>query len=682
MPLLVLICLFTDKSAGGRVSQQFEEASQRLQDYCECLGIEVNERINILDMLKECTIFTAYRLAELQRTSTVSDSPTHPLKVAFYIIVLIVLQDYKNLNVSVNDVKKKIDQRLKDLERAHSTATSDPSAKEDITDIGDMEIESDGESQDSQDGAAKPQPTAPRSLMSAAPGMLMAPPMTTYPGQQQQQLPDRASKRGGFVRPPPLPINNYQIQQAIPPPPPPQQQQKQKQLQHTFNRPRFQAPQTRLGRPPPRTDTGGMMRQLPPRQRPPPPQRLQGPNPQMNSFHHVPSPRVGAMHLFRGPVPRPRVPGPPKPSAPNQHKNEPFTIASSPVLYVKPNEEHPPTGTGRESKNVNNEGPPTGNLADSKKSLDDRLKDMMLLNKKFGNAILNEQEVDSTPDRPYSPSAEDAVMDSSVGIVEGPDLEDDRQSIPTPSSDSPSEEVSPGPNMDNPILKALYTSQTSPDHKPASLVPDYDQEDDELSSSDLKNILHQVISSEPTETKIGNPPLGEGRVHPPPVSVVVGDGDQSRKSSKPSEIKITPTLTSLLDEIFPKISKSLMDRKRKQDEGSNDAATKMLRLADTPPKTHLPRPQQVPQFHPRPPFEGVRYPSPFPAGQPVAKPTENFPRPFISYEATRPISNHMMGNRFGRPMGPSFLGVGMQPRVRPYGVYRAPRYRPQHPRYA
>lgn len=56
-----------DKSAGGRVSQHFEEAAQKLQEYTECLVIEVNERINILDMLKECKIFTTYRMAELQR---------------------------------------------------------------------------------------------------------------------------------------------------------------------------------------------------------------------------------------------------------------------------------------------------------------------------------------------------------------------------------------------------------------------------------------------------------------------------------------------------------------------------------------------------------------------------------------------------------------------------------------
>ncbi len=66
-PSMLTMCC-ADKSAGGRVSQEFEEACQRLQDYCECLGIEVNERINIVDMLKECKVFTTYRLAELDRT--------------------------------------------------------------------------------------------------------------------------------------------------------------------------------------------------------------------------------------------------------------------------------------------------------------------------------------------------------------------------------------------------------------------------------------------------------------------------------------------------------------------------------------------------------------------------------------------------------------------------------------
>ncbi len=63
----------TDKSEGGKFSAEFEEASQKLQDFCECLGIEVNERINIVDMLEECKAFMTRQLSELQLTAKVRE---------------------------------------------------------------------------------------------------------------------------------------------------------------------------------------------------------------------------------------------------------------------------------------------------------------------------------------------------------------------------------------------------------------------------------------------------------------------------------------------------------------------------------------------------------------------------------------------------------------------------------
>ena len=54
------------------MSSEFDEASQKLQDYSECLGIEVNERINILDMLKDCEEYQTQCHAEVQKTSSVS----------------------------------------------------------------------------------------------------------------------------------------------------------------------------------------------------------------------------------------------------------------------------------------------------------------------------------------------------------------------------------------------------------------------------------------------------------------------------------------------------------------------------------------------------------------------------------------------------------------------------------
>ena len=43
-----------------------------MQDYNECVGIEVNERINVLDMLKECDEYQTQCLVEVQKTSSVS----------------------------------------------------------------------------------------------------------------------------------------------------------------------------------------------------------------------------------------------------------------------------------------------------------------------------------------------------------------------------------------------------------------------------------------------------------------------------------------------------------------------------------------------------------------------------------------------------------------------------------
>ena len=64
--------LSTDKSEGGRVSGDFEDASQKLQEYCECLVIDVNERINVLDLLKECKAYQAHTLNEFQKMVTAS----------------------------------------------------------------------------------------------------------------------------------------------------------------------------------------------------------------------------------------------------------------------------------------------------------------------------------------------------------------------------------------------------------------------------------------------------------------------------------------------------------------------------------------------------------------------------------------------------------------------------------
>lgn len=608
------------------------------------------------------------------------------------------MQDYKKLDVSVLEVKEKVEQRIRDLERANSTATSDPSAKEDITDVGDMEIESDGE------GQADSQPETAKSVMSSAPGMLMSPPMSAYPDPRRRQHLSDMAPRGGTYAQSPL-ASNYDAQQALPP--------------SRFPNDGFAASR-HYSHPPLHRPPNRNQRPFPPRN--PLPQRLRGRSP---SMHRVASP--ARPPPFRGLVPRP--PRPPLGPPPSVSGNLPQgVISSSPVLY---------TSTVRPAQPPGKQAPPSGedadhassNSVDTKKSLDERLKDLMM-NNKFGNRILSsDSEADSPQDtdQPYSPSAVDPEMDNDM------DTEEDRQSLPTPSDDSPVEESTPTPNMDNPILKVLYKSQASPEHKatpsiaPPSLVPDYDQEDDELSTSDLKNILNQVKSSEPAEEDVGKiaTPTADDRAARNPEGRGVGT---KLKHLPPSDIKITPSLTSLLDEIFPKISKSLINRKRKQDELPKDTNTKMPRPATAAPSPYLPSPQlpiarlpsspplparlpsspQLPvrlppslQSGPHPPAASRSMPPPLYAGPryslgarmpfppPMKLPGEEFPRPFSSYEAARPLPpNHMhrMEGRFVRPPPPRIGGLEMRPRMIAYGdtrLYRPPPpgYRPLRPRY-
>ena len=588
-----------------------------MQDYCECLGVEVNERINILDMLKECKIFTAYRQAELQRISTVRLHTSHvypylycalistctlictvplsprvPLSVLCpYIspraplsVLCQYFQDYKSLDKSVKDVMEKMDQRMKDLDRANSTSTSDPSARDDITDVGDMEIESDGEGQDSKS-------------QSNPPGMILTPPMaTTYqagPMQPspptiayQEQAPPLSSGQhmaspalrarlegprfqGRGVAGPPQPGRGSVMTRPLPPPgrgmttrpllppargvarplpppargmvrplPPPARGMVRPLPSPVRGMARPLPPPVRgMARPLPPQGRGptrplppqgrGMARPLPPHQRPP----LQGQN--GNSSPVQPAHGHRTMPPFR--VPPIIKPGPPE-------ANQSHTISSNAVMYNRPNQ---PEATAMEENSTPDHVKP---------SLDERLKDM-LLNKKFEGTVLKEQD-DS---KAYSPTEHDHTLVNTDGEM---------SPAPTPSPvDSP--ETSPKPNMDNPILKALYKSRASPEPKPSSLVPDYD-ENDELSSSDLKNILNQVISSEPSNTR------SDGVEQPPPAS-----GPEKPAIPTPSDIKITPTLTNLLDEIFPKISQSLMNRKRKQE--SDNIPSKISRLDEGGP---------------------------------------------------------------------------------------------------
>lgn len=238
------------------------------------------------------------------------------------------------------------------------------------------------------------------------------------------------------------------------------------------------------------------------------------------------------------------------------------------------------------------------------------------------NSVRQDVEGDDD-DVPYSPTSEDIVIK---------DVED---SLPSPTSDSPTGDMTPGPNMDNPILQALYNSQVSPKehhHSPSALdllrAEDSDQEEEELTSSELKNILEQVKSGDSPD----NPDMTGPATDAEPYHMHHASGGQDASAANrnanavlAANIPITPKLTNLLDQIFPKISQSLIDRKRKQ--GGEPDNNGMVAAA-TSPDAKVPRlvgPQSRPMGPPqqphlymrspgdmsaRPPYPGARYPSP------------------------------------------------------------------------
>ena len=107
-------------------------------------------------------------------------------------------QDHRELGVVVQEVRDKLQQRLKDLQRAQQTATSDPTAKEDITDVGDMEIESDTES---QEGVVDVAMAPVQSVKRPPPAVNQPHPPANQPRPPQQPIPPAAvlPVPGGFV---------------------------------------------------------------------------------------------------------------------------------------------------------------------------------------------------------------------------------------------------------------------------------------------------------------------------------------------------------------------------------------------------------------------------------------------------------------------------------------------------
>lgn len=54
-----------DKSAGDKFKAEFEDASQKLQEFSQCLNIEASERRNIVEMLHLCKSYQEEKMTEL-----------------------------------------------------------------------------------------------------------------------------------------------------------------------------------------------------------------------------------------------------------------------------------------------------------------------------------------------------------------------------------------------------------------------------------------------------------------------------------------------------------------------------------------------------------------------------------------------------------------------------------------
>ena len=439
------------------------------------------------------------------------------------------MQNFKELGATVDQVKEKLQQRLKELERAQSTATSDPSAKEDITDVGDMEIESDNETPEDTSRAGKAPPSQQ--------GVMV------HPLQQRAMMVPPVVQPGGFVQP--------MFQPQLFPP---------------------QLPPAMAATPP-----------FPPR--PPPHSFPQYPNSSQLPPPHITSPSV------RGTFNQ------------NLNQNQPSpgelrkanTVSAPPVKYTQ----QPPAqdNTGPALQNTTTHTTNTAAAGDAlktkeekaedgedlKSSLDERLKTLMA-QKNFSKVILTDypDSGSETDSKPYSPSAGELLISNT-----GSPADDD--SIPTPTMEAMTpEDASPQLNMANPILQVLFKSPPDKrvERKPPTPPPPVStaQPPSEQNPPVLPNVdtglLQSILNNVKTVTPQGeNPPLVNNpspapqSAPPPTVSRESAPNQTDPSPTKllpkgaglPKDLKITPTLTTLLDEIFPQLSKSLQnERKRKQ----------------------------------------------------------------------------------------------------------------------
>ena len=568
----------------------------------------------------------------------------------------------------MKDLKNKLDTRIKELERAQSTATSDPTAKEDITDVGDMEIESDNESQES----FPPPPSAPlpptqpqvggmvqpstittatfqQQLSQPQSGALLPPTSATpsYPLQPPRVPQQRPSANtmvsstaaapggvaggGGFSTnlnmppssfPPSLPTNQPYAPQSRPPPPrvPRQPPPPRSNIPPSSNIPPGSTIPPRYPRPsfPPPAGVRPSPNMSPGGPRLPPPANYSGPQPLRPRY---PPPSGNPINICQPLPPQrgvpynntnsPRPSFPPHPSTISQANHSPSSAPPPQLTAPLRNNSLAPTGPPNTANApIMSQPVPTKPTIDvnedsvgsdsidlqtrSQTGLDQRLKNMVA-QRMFGG-VLNEYGDGSSDgdDKPYSPASDQPEISiSNTGTPKPEDNnEDDGESIPTPDSgtETPDEGASPHINMNNPILQVLYNSSPDindkrdmpsepvPEASNVNIQPELSVKPDAVPDIDteyLQGILDTVRSS---GAAVNAPEPTPNDLESPETTAVA---QKSSNLAAIKDIKITPTVTSLLGELFPQLSKTLQKNKKRKQEGAEDEmAVKVPRVQE------------------------------------------------------------------------------------------------------
>ena len=421
-------------------------------------------------------------------------------------LTVLFVQNYKDLGTRVNSFKDKLQQHLRDLERAQSTATSDPTADADITEAGDMEIESESDAED----LIEPPPVLPSSSIMTV-GQASSHGVMGQTLMSVSSTPAQLHMMSSISSQPLMAVSAASaVQQPYTAP--------QNSNFYPSNIPNFSGPQIpTAANYPPRF-------RPPPMQRPPrmPPSR---PPPYRHSVHLPPSPvpastRIGvsipppSQVLERAPPILPPSKPDAKPMATTPYpmamsamalssaNSSPLVVVGDPVSYKKENSDEENSDT------------------DAKTSIDERLENLQKSTKLFKMSTTNDNGSNSD-DKTYNDDNELFT-----------NFSENRNERYSP------EEASPKLNMDNPILQALYSSPQPP---PAAAH----------TSSNTGQSLTTMMEA----------------------------GSKPPTSMDASQIKITPALTTLLDQLLPSLSKSLqMDRKRENNSSPDIPSSKIPRM--------------------------------------------------------------------------------------------------------